>query len=289
MKEGDEVAKYAISKEGVEALNQLANELLINANNIVEINQKLEQITSSLYDNLGIYGDEIISIIHQNRNTLNSNREDIVLLSQRVKTQASDIEEMISDDFGANTPNNYNQKNVGLFGTLTSFLSGQHFSKGRYEDINSIPEKEFRLIETYVKDGSAINTSIRNGQETKEIKSLKKCINEHVLPEDMTLVRAGGKADFNSQELYDCSLDDLVGKKVCFSGFMSTSPNKKVCENNNNRKDYEFEFIVKAGTQGLDLSNLPYNEVIFNDKVEYVIEQAYVIGNNTKHIVARIL
>ena len=58
------MAKYAISKEGVEALNQLANDLLINANNIVETNQTLEQITSSLYDNLGIYGDEIISIIH---------------------------------------------------------------------------------------------------------------------------------------------------------------------------------------------------------------------------------
>ena len=95
------MAKYAISKEGVEALNQLANDLLINANNILEMNQKLEQITSSLYDNLGIYGDEIISIIHQNRNTLNNNREDIISLAQRVKKQASDVETLVSMGLGS--------------------------------------------------------------------------------------------------------------------------------------------------------------------------------------------
>lgn len=95
------MAKYAISKEGVEALNQLANDLLINANNIVETNRKLEQITSSLYDNLGIYGDEIISIIHQNRNTLNNNREDIILLAQRVKKQASDVEILVAMGLGS--------------------------------------------------------------------------------------------------------------------------------------------------------------------------------------------
>lgn len=90
------MTKYAISKEGAEALNQLANDLLNNANNIIETNQRLEQITSSLYDNLGIYGDEIISIIHQNRNTLNINREDIISLAQRVKKQAADVENLVS-------------------------------------------------------------------------------------------------------------------------------------------------------------------------------------------------
>lgn len=110
----DEVAKYAISKEGVEALNQLANDLLINANNIVETNQTLEQTTSLLYDNLGIYGDEIISIIHQNRNSLNRNREDIVILAQRVKKQATDVEALVSMGGGS----------VGG----SNFISGSHSS-----------------------------------------------------------------------------------------------------------------------------------------------------------------
>lgn len=95
------MAKYAINKEGVEALNQLANDLMINANNIVEMNQKLEQITLSLYDNLGIYGDEIISILHQNRTILNGNREDIISLVEKVKKQAAAAEDMVSMGLGS--------------------------------------------------------------------------------------------------------------------------------------------------------------------------------------------
>lgn len=134
MKEGDEVAKYAISKEGVEALNQLANELLINANNIVETNQRLEQITSSLYDNLGIYGDEIVSIIHQNRNTLNSNREDIILLAQRVKKQAADAEALVSMGLG-------NIGGVGATSGAQSANSGQPMARISYDNASGSYQK----------------------------------------------------------------------------------------------------------------------------------------------------
>ena len=134
MKEGDEVAKYAISKEGVEALNQLANDLLINANNIVETNQKLEQITSSLYDNLGIYGDEIISIIHQNRNTLNNNREDIVSLAQRVKKQATDVETLVSMGLGSVGGAN------STLGAQSS-ISGQPMSRVSYDNASGSYQK----------------------------------------------------------------------------------------------------------------------------------------------------
>lgn len=134
MKEGDEVAKYAISKEGVEALNQLANELLINANNIVETNQRLEQITSSLYDNLGIYGDEIVSIIHQNRNTLNSKREDIILLAQRVKKQAADVEALVSMGLG-------NIGGVGATSGAQSANSGQPMARISYDNASGSYQK----------------------------------------------------------------------------------------------------------------------------------------------------
>lgn len=89
------MAKYAINKEGAEALNQLGNSLLINANNIVETNYRLEQITMSLYDGLGIYGDEIIGIIQRNRQTLNNNRNDIINLAQQVKKQSQAVENLV--------------------------------------------------------------------------------------------------------------------------------------------------------------------------------------------------
>lgn len=130
----DEVAKYAISKEGVEALNQLANDLLINANNIVETNQTLEQITSSLYDNLGIYGDEIISIIHQNRNTLNRNREDIVILAQRVKKQATDVAALVSMGLGSVGGSN------SISGAQSS-NSGQPLSRVSYDNASGSYQK----------------------------------------------------------------------------------------------------------------------------------------------------
>ena len=140
MKEGDEVAKYAISKEGVEALNQLANELLINANNIVETNQRLEQITSSLYDNLGIYGDEIISIIHQNRNTLNSNREDIILLAQRVKKQATDVEALVSMGLGS-------VGGAGATSGVQSANSGQPMARVLYDNASGSYQKARDTLE----------------------------------------------------------------------------------------------------------------------------------------------
>ena len=128
------MAKYAISKEGVEALNQLANDLLINANNIVETNQTLEQITSSLYDNLGIYGDEIISIIHQNRNTLNRNREDIVILAQRVKKQATDVAALVSMGLGSVGGSN------SISGAQSS-NSGQPLSRVSYDNASGSYQK----------------------------------------------------------------------------------------------------------------------------------------------------
>ena len=111
------MAKYAISKEGAASLNQLANDLLIHANYIIETNQILEQITSALYDNLGIYGDEIISIIHRNRQTLNTNREDIVDLAQRVKKQATDVESLVAIGLGdlmSNASSGENAQNTSM-------------------------------------------------------------------------------------------------------------------------------------------------------------------------------
>ncbi len=109
------MAKYAICKEGAEALNQLANNLLINANTIVEANARLEQITLSLEEGLGIYGDEIIGIIHKNKQTLNNNKDQIVALAQQVKRQAQDIESLVAMGLGdVSSGNNNGSINTGM-------------------------------------------------------------------------------------------------------------------------------------------------------------------------------
>ena len=49
------MARYAISPEGANALNALANNLLINANNIVEASSTLKRDVSILSGSLGVF------------------------------------------------------------------------------------------------------------------------------------------------------------------------------------------------------------------------------------------
>lgn len=148
------MAQYAINKEGVEALNRLANELLINANNIIEINQKLEQNTLSLYDNLGIYGDKIIAIIRQNKKTLNSNREDIIALAQRVKKQADNVDALVSmglDDVGSSSPSSGIQGGNSTIASIMPRVSYDDAS-GSYQKIRDTLEQkkvEYRAISKF--------------------------------------------------------------------------------------------------------------------------------------------
>lgn len=148
------MAKYAINKEGSEALNQLANNLLINANNVVEMNRQLEQVTISIYEELGIYGDEIIGIIQRNRQILNNNREDIINLAQQVKKQAQDVENLVAMGLGevSNTNNNSGSYTVsnGVQGGLVRPDYG--VSSGTYKDIcHSLEKKnvEHNVIEKF--------------------------------------------------------------------------------------------------------------------------------------------
>ena len=94
------MAKYAISQEGADAMNSLANSLLIEANAVIEASQKLEQQTASLADGLGTYEEDIVRIIHANRATLQQNRESIITLSRAIKQKADDIKSLLSLDIG---------------------------------------------------------------------------------------------------------------------------------------------------------------------------------------------
>lgn len=281
------MAKFAISKEGVASLNQLANNLLTNTNNIVESNQRLEQVIHSLYDELGIFSDEIIGIILRNRQALNANREGIICLVQNVKRRAEDIygelvrcglvEEQDDSKMRMRFISSFSKKN-----TRSGVL------EGHYKDINTIPEKEHSLIERYVTNGNDINTGIREGNETEDIVAIRQLIGNHMITKDMILYRRGSREDFNDKNLLNCSLEELVGKKITFWGFMSTTPNKELAKTSNSNP-FEIEFLVPEGMEALDLSNLPYNEVIFNDGISYIIEDARIVGQNTEHIVARII
>lgn len=101
------MARYAISPEGAAALNALANNLLISANNIIESSASLEATIAGNADGLGIYGDEVLSLVARNKQLLHKNRDSIVDLAVRVKEESENVAQMCSlnlhDQLPANT------------------------------------------------------------------------------------------------------------------------------------------------------------------------------------------
>ena len=85
------MAKYAISVEGAESLNLLANKLLESKNSIVEASSRLSTVIDSLDDRLGVYADIIRDIIRKNRTDLNTHQESIDDLVSRLRGKAEEI------------------------------------------------------------------------------------------------------------------------------------------------------------------------------------------------------
>ena len=90
------MARYAICAEGAASMRALAKQLYTEANAILESSTVLEAKISAVGDGLVIYESEILGIVQQGRNTLQSNREDILNLAQRVLQKADEIEELVS-------------------------------------------------------------------------------------------------------------------------------------------------------------------------------------------------
>ena len=88
------MARYAISPEGANALNALANNLLINANNIVEASSTLKRDVSILSGSLGVFEEEILSIVSRNAATLEQNKESIISLANSVKAKADEVAQL---------------------------------------------------------------------------------------------------------------------------------------------------------------------------------------------------
>lgn len=94
------MAKYGINKEGVEALNQLANDLSSVNNDIEDDGNKLKGTISGLGDDLGIYEDQINELIEKVNAEQQKGRDSIQQLSGKVKKMASDAEALVNAGLG---------------------------------------------------------------------------------------------------------------------------------------------------------------------------------------------
>lgn len=107
------MARYAISAEGANAMRALASDILLQVNALWEAASDVADKVVILGDDLGIYGDEILSIVQQNQKTLLSNQEDIAILSQRVSKHAEDIDALVSMSLGTGEMGGSTQSIIG--------------------------------------------------------------------------------------------------------------------------------------------------------------------------------
>lgn len=94
------MAKYGISPEGVSALTQLATDMSTINNDIEENGRALKAVVASLGEDLGLYEDEILDLISEVNKAQEKGRESVNLLTQKVKSLASDIQGLVSMGIG---------------------------------------------------------------------------------------------------------------------------------------------------------------------------------------------
>lgn len=94
------MAKYGISQEGADALNQLAQDMRNINNNIEESGRKLRSHIGGFSNELGVYEDEIIDLVDEVNNAQEKGREPLIKLSEKVKDLAGKVLDLMNAGLG---------------------------------------------------------------------------------------------------------------------------------------------------------------------------------------------
>ena len=94
------MAKYGISQEGVDALNQLAQDMMNINNDIEQSGRTLKSKIGGLSADLGTYEDEIIELVDEVNNEQEKGRESLIKLSTKAKEMANQVSEFLNAGLG---------------------------------------------------------------------------------------------------------------------------------------------------------------------------------------------
>lgn len=94
------MAKYGISQEGVDALNQLARDMMNINTEMEQCGRTLKGQISGLSDELGVYGDEIIELVDEVNNAQEKGRESLIKLSVKAGELANQVSELLNSGLG---------------------------------------------------------------------------------------------------------------------------------------------------------------------------------------------
>lgn len=213
-------------------MRALANQLLTEANSILEASTRLEQKIRAESNGLGIYGDEIITITQRGRNILEANKEPTILLAQKIHSKANEIEELVTLNFGVAVGNTTSSSISGGTENLLSNRQAANSMRiaGR-EWANSLSPNEQSAINDYTKEYPSyyrnINGVLRGKQSSfddgneQRVKQIHSALSKAETPTDMTVYRGGGSSVLG--DLSKASDEQLVGSVFVDRGFVSTS------------------------------------------------------------------
>ena len=150
------MAKYAISIESTEALNKLANDLIICVNSVVHYSDILDKKIADLSDGLGLYAKEISGITSRNKAILLQNVDLIFGLAYKINVFAEEINtEAGTEGMVATSEEMAGVEEVGS-DTMVP-VTGSEVKDGTYEINVESSSSMFRIVkaELTVQDGSA--------------------------------------------------------------------------------------------------------------------------------------
>lgn len=90
------MAKYGISQEGVNSLNQLAQDMMNINNNIEQCGRTLKGKVSGLGQELGVYEEQISELVDEVNNAQEKGRESLIKLSVKAKELANQVSELLN-------------------------------------------------------------------------------------------------------------------------------------------------------------------------------------------------
>lgn len=90
------MAKFGINQAGVDALNQLAEDMSRLNTEIEGNGTTLKTKVTSLKENLGIYGEEILELIGTVNKTQEKGRDSVEYLVSEIRKLADTVQELVN-------------------------------------------------------------------------------------------------------------------------------------------------------------------------------------------------
>lgn len=96
------MAKYAISREGAEAMRKLSHDILAAVNGVQTSTKGLKNQISSVMDGIGIYGIDIWAMTMRIDGIIEDKQEDLKNLANSVQKKSNEIDELVNVLSGGN-------------------------------------------------------------------------------------------------------------------------------------------------------------------------------------------